>query len=81
MGKSLEDLINIRKTFPLKILCLIGYQMITVLEYIHNKHIVHRDLKSDNFVMGLNELAKYVYSIDFVLAKNIAQVLLLNIIL
>ena len=70
MGKSLEDLINIRKTFPLKTVCLIGYQMITVLEYIHNKHIVHRDLKPDNFVMGLNELAKYVYLLDFGLAKK-----------
>ena len=70
MGKSLEDLINIRKTFPLKTVCLIGYQMIKVLEYIHNKHIVHRDLKPDNFVMGLNELAKYVYLLDFGLAKK-----------
>ena len=70
MGKSLEDLINIKKTFPLKTVCLVGYQMITVLEYIHNKHIVHRDLKPDNFVMGLNELAKYVYLLDFGLAKK-----------
>ena len=70
MGKSLEDLINIKKTFPLKTVCLVGYQMITVLEYIHNKHIVHRDLKPDNFVVGLNELAKYLYLLDFGLAKK-----------
>ena len=70
MGKSLEDLINIRKTFPLKTVCLIGYQMINVLEYIHNKHIVHRDLKPDNFVMGLNELSKNLYLLDFGLAKK-----------
>ena len=70
MGKSLEDLINIKKTFPLKTVCLIGYQMINVLEYIHNKHIVHRDLKPDNFVMGLNELSKYLYLLDFGLAKK-----------
>lgn len=70
MGKSLEDLINIKKTFPLKTVSLIGYQMINVLEYIHNKHIVHRDLKPDNFVVGLNDLAKYLYLLDFGLAKK-----------
>ena len=68
IGKSLEDLNNIRKTFPLKTVCLIVYQKI--LEYIHNKLIVHHDLKPDNFIMGLNELAKYVYSLDFCLAKK-----------
>ena len=70
MGKSLEDLINIKKTFPLKTVCLIGYQMINVLEYIHNKHIVHRDLKPDNFVMGLKDLSKFLYLLDFGLAKK-----------
>ena len=70
MGKSLEDLINIKKTFPIKTVCIIGYQMINVLEYIHNKHFVHRDLKPDNFVVGLNELSKYLYLLDFGLAKK-----------
>ena len=70
MGKSLEDLINIKKTFPIKTVCLIGYQMMNVLEYIHNKHVVHRDLKPDNFVMGLNDLSKYLYLLDFGLAKK-----------
>ena len=70
MGKSLEDLINLKKTFPIKTVCLIGYQMINVLEYIHNKHFVHRDLKPDNFVVGLNDLSKYLYLLDFGLAKK-----------
>ena len=70
MGKSLEDLINMKKTFPIKTVCLIGYQMINVLEYIHNKHFVHRDLKPDNFVVGLNDLSKYLYLLDFGLAKK-----------
>ena len=70
MGQSLEDLINIKKTFPIKTVCLLGYQMINILEFIHNKHIVHRDLKPDNFVMGINESAKNVYLLDFGLAKK-----------
>ena len=70
MGKSLEDLINLKKTFPIKTVCLLGYQMINVLEYIHNKHIVHRDLKPDNFVLGLKDLSKNLYLLDFGLARK-----------
>ena len=70
MGKSLEDLINEKKTFSIKTVCILGYQMINILEYIHNKHIVHRDIKPDNFVMGLDSLSKNVYLLDFGLAKK-----------
>ena len=70
LGKSLEDIFELRKNFTLKTICMIGYQMISVLEYIHNKHIVHRDIKPDNFVMGLDEKSQYVYLLDFGLAKK-----------
>ena len=70
MGKSLEELINKKKTFSVKTVCLLGFQMVTILEYIHNKHIVHRDIKPDNFVMGLDSLSKRLYILDFGLAKK-----------
>ena len=70
MGKSLEDLINEKKTFSIKTVCLLGYQMINVLEYVHDKHYVHRDIKPDNFVMGLNSLSKKLFLLDFGLAKK-----------
>ena len=70
LGKSLEQLLMERKTFSLKTVCLLGYQMINILEFIHNKHILHRDIKPDNFVMGLNEVSNNVYLIDFGLAKK-----------
>ena len=70
MGKSLEDLINEKKTFTIKTVCLLGYQMINVLEYIHDKHYVHRDIKPDNFVLGLNSLSKKLFLLDFGLAKK-----------
>ena len=70
MGKSLEDLIDEKKTFSVKTVCILGYQMINILEYIHNKHIVHRDIKPDNFVMGLDSLSKNLYLLDFGLAKK-----------
>ena len=70
MGESLEELINARKTFSIKTVCLLGYQMINILEYIHDKHIVHRDIKPDNFVMGLDSASKTLYLLDFGLAKK-----------
>ena len=70
LGKSLEDIFTIKKKFSLKTICLLAFQMISVLEYIHNKHIIHRDIKPDNFVMGLDDLSQFCYLLDFGLAKK-----------
>ena len=70
LGKSLEDLFNVYKSFSLKTICMLAVQMISVLEFIHNKHIIHRDMKPDNFVMGLDDLSQHVYLLDFGLAKK-----------
>ncbi len=70
LGKSLEDIFEERKNFSLKSVCMLANQMITVLEYIHNKHFIHRDIKPDNFVMGLDDKSQYVYLLDFGLAKK-----------
>jgi serine/threonine protein kinase len=37
---------------------------------LHYKHFIHRDIKPDNFVVGLNEAANKVFLIDFGLAKR-----------
>ena len=70
LGKSLENLLRERKIFSLKTVCMLGYQMINSLEYIHEKHILHRDIKPDNFVMGANENNAHLYLLDFGLAKK-----------
>ena len=70
LGKSLEDIFTIKKKFSLKTICLLAFQMISVLEFIHNKHIIHRDIKPDNFVMGLDDLSQFCYLLDFGLAKK-----------
>ena len=44
--------------------------MIDRLEYIHSKKIIHRDIKPDNFVMGLGQKSHIVYVLDFGLSKK-----------
>ncbi len=70
MDKSLEDIFNKKKKFSIKTTCMIGYQMVNVLQYIHDRHIIHRDIKPDNFVMGANENNAHLYLLDFGLAKK-----------
>ena len=65
LGKSLENIFDEKKNFSLKTVCMIGYQFVKVLEYIHNKHILHRDIKPDNFVVVLNNLSQYIYLLPF----------------
>ena len=70
LDKSLDDILTKLKTFSVKTTAMLGYQMINILKYIHNKHIIHRDVKPDNFVMGRKELNGTLYIIDFGLAKK-----------
>ena len=70
LGKSLEELFNKKLKFSIKTVSLLAYQMITVLQYIHDRHIIHRDIKPDNFVMGLNKDNATLFLLDFGLAKK-----------
>lgn len=71
LGLSLEDLFkDSSKRFSLKTTVMLGDQMINRLEYMHSKCSIHRDVKPDNFVMGLGCQAHLVYIIDFGLAKR-----------
>ena len=70
LDKSLEDIFNLRKKFSFKTGAMLIYQMISVLQYIHQKHIIHRDIKPDNFVLGYGEYNAYLYLLDFGLAKK-----------
>ena len=44
--------------------------MFSRIEYIHSRHFLHRDIKPDNFVMGIKNKLHKVFIIDFGLAKR-----------
>ena len=71
LGKSLETLFQENNCkFSLKTVCMLAEQMITRLEYIHKKYILHRDIKPDNFTIGRGKQSHIIYLIDFGLSKK-----------
>jgi len=73
LGKSLDKLIMERVKFSLKVVCQVGFQILSLLKTIHDKGLVHRDIKPDNFLLGINEDCRKLFLIDFGLCKSFLQ--------
>ena len=71
LGPSLEDLFNFcSRRFTMKTVLMLADQMIGRVEYVHNKNFIHRDIKPDNFLMGIGRHCNKLFMIDFGLAKK-----------
>ncbi len=70
LGKSLDYYIKKLEVFSIHTTAMIAYQIINILQYIHIRGIIHRDIKPGNFVMGLGLKNLDLYIIDFGFAKK-----------
>ena len=71
LGPSLEDMFNYcYRKFSVKTVLMLGIELLTRLEFIHHRNYIHRDIKPDNFALGLNPRANVLYVLDFGLAKR-----------
>lgn len=71
LGPNLEELFTeCYRRFTLKTVLMLADQMITRIEFIHNKNFLHRDVKPENFLIGKAERSQKIFIIDFGLAKK-----------
>ena len=69
LGDSLETTFKkFNKKFSLSTVLNIGIQIINILEYVHNKDYIHRDIKPDSFLLGIGRETSKIYIIDFGMA-------------
>lgn len=67
LGPSLQELYeSCSRRFSLKTVLMLADQMISCVEYVHSKNIIHRNIKPGNFLLGRGENHRnQVYIIDF----------------
>jgi len=71
LGPTLEELFkHCDRKFTMKTVLMIANQMISVVECLHSKNFIHRDITPNNFVMGLGKKNNQLYLIDFGLSKR-----------
>jgi len=74
LGPSLQDLfVYCGHKFTVKTTVLLVDQMLSIIEFFHKKQYLHRDVKPDNFLMGVGNKANQVFVIDLGLTKKIQR--------
>ena len=70
LDKSLHNIFcKTKKMCNIEDACLIAIQLLDRLEWIHSKYIVYRDVKPENFLIGIKD-PNIIYVVDFGLCKK-----------
>ena len=73
LGPNLDDLFikykynvnpNVKKIKSLKDICMFALQSLDRIKYVHDKNVLHRDIKPKNFIIGKKD-PHNIYLIDF----------------
>lgn len=62
LGPNLEQLFTANDfKFNIKCVCRMAIQMLTRLEALHDQGLIHRDIRPENFLIGLNKKASTIF--------------------
>ena len=72
LGNSLDKIFeNLpSRKMSIRCVCNIAYQLLRIFEVMHDYNLIHRDIKPANVAIGYEEKSKYIYLLDFGLAKK-----------
>lgn len=69
LGNSLQKIKYVVDVFSLKVVFQIAIKVLEIIKLVHERGLVHRDIKPDNFLFGLNECKERLFIIDFGFSK------------
>ncbi|PHH76583.1 hypothetical protein CDD80_1404 [Ophiocordyceps camponoti-rufipedis] len=73
LGPSLEDLFDhCGRRFTIKTVVMVAKQMLSRVQTIHEKNLIYRDIKPDNFLIGRpnSKASNVIHVVDFGMAKQ-----------